>query len=93
MLICHLMNGAVRTLNGELHQIFGIIFIAETITKSFVKYVDCCARGDFSRLRAAHTVGKPTSQVKMALSDASSFSRIRSASNPWYSLFTVVRLP
>ena len=53
----HLMDRAVGTLNGQLHQIFDVFAVGNLLAKRIVENVYRSLRGDLARIRAADTVG------------------------------------
>src|SRR5262249_10414319 len=57
MLRRHLMNGTVRALNRQFHQIFRIVAVTKFVTKGFVKYFDGCLGSHLAGFRAADAVG------------------------------------
>src|SRR6266516_3292777 len=51
----HLMNRSIRTLNRELHQVFNVGAV-HLMTKGFIEHFDSCLGRNFSRLRAADAI-------------------------------------
>src|SRR6266849_6430456 len=57
MLSRHLMNRAVRSLNGQLHQVFSVFAVFEFVKERFSQNIDGSLRSDFSGISAANSIG------------------------------------
>src|SRR6266446_1709363 len=57
MLGSHLMDGAVRPLNGQLHQVFNVFAVGDLIPETVVQNIDGLLRSDLARIRATDAVG------------------------------------
>jgi len=55
VLLGHLVNGGVGTLNRELHQVFHVGAV-NLVAKRFVEHLDRCLRRNFACFRAAYAV-------------------------------------
>ncbi len=94
MVLGHLMNGSVRALNRQLHQVFDVGAV-RLMTKRFIEHFNRSLRSDFAGFRAADAVGngknaafavgekrifiERTLLVQTAIGDGRGFQRSRTA--------------
>src|SRR6202521_5824897 len=55
MILCHLMDGSIRSLNRQFHQVF-IVRPRHLMTKRFIEHLDRGLRSHFARFRSPYAV-------------------------------------